>query len=86
MTDSLSRSRATPQQRRVPSKGLTWHLDGLSVAKELRAAQPGIAKARIAEAISAQVLGAPTKISTIARWLQEREDTGDLPPRARAKP
>lgn len=70
----------------APDTPRPWHLKGLELANELRTAAPDIAKVRIAEAIAAQVLGAPRSVPLISRWLEQREDTGELPPRASAKP
>ena len=65
----------------APDTPQPWHLNGLKLANELRAASPHLAKTRIAKAIAAQVQGAPTSVPLISRWLEHREHTGELPPR-----
>ena len=83
MIKATKHSRAPRPRSQVCRKGFTWHLDGLKLANDLRAADPSIAKVRIVEAIVAQVPGAPNMASSITRWLTEREETGELRKKSR---
>ena len=63
---------------------LAWRVHALALAKQMRAADPWMTSQALADAISAEVSGAPLRRDPILQRIRSWERTDALPVRRRA--